>query len=143
MNWPSDMTSIHERATFQCGLYAVTFATPELAAAFVERYRACPNWPVVAIGPEADQVYIVAIELRCQQHGDFSQACNTLVAHPEHLGAQVVYFQRYDNLLTLFPGHKLTLGTAEQPPCGSDCTTCPIFQAPCQGCPATWRQLPG
>ena len=136
------MDDIRDLAAFRCGLYAVTFETPEQAADFVARYRACPNWPVIAVGPTAHQVFIVAIELRCQQHGDFSQTGNTLVAHPEYLGAQAVHFRRDDRLLTLFPGHTLSIGDAEQPPCGSTGATCPMYQAPCQGCPATWRELP-
>jgi hypothetical protein len=127
---------------FQCGLYIATFGGVEEAAAFVDRYRVCPNWPVVASSRDARQVFIVAIELRCQQHGDFSQSRNTLVAHPEYLGAQSVAFRRDDSLLILFPGHAIITGNAEQPPCGAECATCPSYYTPCRGCPATWTAPP-
>jgi hypothetical protein len=84
-------------------------------------------------------VLVIALELKCQHHGDFSQQGNALVQNPEFLGASQVRFRRDDSLLNLFPNHGLDTGYADSIPCGSDCETCHSFKNPCQGCPAYFR----
>jgi hypothetical protein len=124
---------------FMGGIYLVEFATREKAEAFVARFAHCPVWPVITRATRDTQVLIIALELKCQQHGDFSQQGNTLAHHPEFLGASQVQFRRDDSLLELFPGHGLDTGYADVIPCGSNCEECASFKNPCQGCPAFYR----
>ena len=124
---------------FSSGIYRIHFDTPEKAAAFCARFAGCPVWPVVVRGASDTEVLVLALELDCQRHGDFSQQGNTLANHPELLGAAQVRFRRDDGLLDLFPNHGLDTGYAASIPCGSDCETCPSFKNPCQGCPAFYR----
>lgn len=130
------MSSFSAPDDFMCGIYLVEFASPDEADRFIERYRDCPVWPVVTRGVQANQVFILAVELKRQVHGDFSQEHNTLAANPQYLGAREVRFKRDDGLLALLPGHELQTGYATAVPCGSECEACPIHQPPCRGCPA-------
>ncbi len=122
---------------FMGGIYVMEFETGERAARFVSTYSACPMWPVVARLPNPRQVFILAIELRAQQHGDFTQDSNTLTQRPELVGARSVVFRRDDGLLELFVDHSLRTGLLAHAPCGSECLKCPSYLAPCRGCPAT------
>jgi hypothetical protein len=118
------------------GIYLIDFASPVEAERFVARYENCPVWPVVTQGMESHHVFILAVELKYQQHGDFSQEGNTLVLHPEYLGAREVRFKRDDGLLDLFTGHQLTTGYADKILYGANCESCPSYHKPCWGCPA-------
>jgi hypothetical protein len=124
---------------FMCGIYLVVFATQEKAGDFVARFSECPVWPVVTPGVLDTQVLILALELKSQNHGDFSQSSNTLARHPELLGAKAIRFHRDDSLLGLFTRHSLDTGYADVIPCGSNCKDCASFNNPCRGCPAVYR----
>ncbi len=130
------MTCFSNQDDFMSGLYLIDFASTGEAESFIAQYKGCPVWPIVNRGTKDNQVFILAIELKQQQHGDFSQEGNTLVLHPEYLGARKVRFRRDDSLLDLFPGHELRTGNAKEIPCGANCETCASYQNPCQGCPA-------
>lgn len=119
------------------GTYVIEFETVNLAEEFVRRYAACPIWPVVSQVLERRKVFVLAVELKAQQHGDFSQDANTLALHPKHVGALSVRFYRDDSLLRMLDPLSLSTGSALDPPCGSNCDTCATFLAPCRGCPAT------
>ncbi len=121
---------------FMCGVYRITFASAQKARAFIDRYRACPVWPAVTPGRSEEEVFVLAVELKAQQHGDFSQENNTLARNPHDLGAEAVAFRRDDALFELLGGHRLETGYAGEIPCGSRCAGCPSFKTPCQGCPA-------
>lgn len=82
---------------------------------------------------------IVAVELKRQAHGDFSQERNTLVRTPGHLGAKAVRFKRDDSLLKLLGGYEIKTGYAGGIPCGSNCDDCKSYVNPCQGCPAHYE----
>jgi hypothetical protein len=124
---------------FMSGIYLIEFPTPEKAVAFIIRFANCPAWPVVTRGTKDTEVLVLALELKCQQHGDFSQLANTLVHNPDFLGAGKIHFRRDDVLLDLFPGHGLDTAYAGEIPCGSNCEEWPSFRNPCQGCPAFYR----
>ncbi len=131
------MPTFHEILDFMSGTYVIEFETENRAAAFARRYAACPIWPVVRQLPKGRKVFVLAVELKAQQHGDFSQEANTLVLHPKYIGAQSVRFHRDDSLLRLLDPLSLSTGSALDPPCGSNCSKCATFLAPCRGCPAT------
>ncbi len=120
------------------GVYRFQFASAAEAAAFRARYAACPLWRLMTHEAGESDVIVLAIERVAQRHGDFSQVSNSLVAHPEYVGAIVVLFRRDDGLLDLFPDADPPTGYADHPPCGSDCATCPTYRSPCQGCPAVF-----
>jgi hypothetical protein len=125
-----------------CGTYVFEFRTESEASNFIERFRRCPIWPIVTRGLQGNQVFILALELRRQAHGDFSQEHNTLVKNPHYLGARVVRFRRDDSLIALFEGHELRTGVSDSIPCGSNCENCASYQDPCQGCPACYEYAP-
>ena len=120
------------------GVYRFRFASAAQAATFRARYATCPLWRLMTDGAEDADVVVLAVERVAQRHGDFSQDANTLVAHPEYVGAVDVLFRRDDGLLDLFPDADLPTEYAEHPPCGSDCVTCPTYGSPCRGCPAVF-----
>ena len=131
------MISYSDASDFMSGFYVMDFTTPDDARRFVERYSACPVWPIVSQLGDRRRVFVLAVELRAQRHGDFSQESNTLVRHPEYVGAQRVLFRRDDALSEGLLRPSLQTGTASNPPCGSDCGRCSSYQEPCRGCPAT------
>jgi hypothetical protein len=124
---------------FMGGIYMIEFGFPEEAYAFMVRYEGCPVWPIMAKGRQANQVFVFSLELKEQNHGDFTQENNTLVKHPAYLGAKEILFRRDDGLVSLFPGHRIQTGYAAEIPCGSNCETCPRFRDPCRGCPAYYK----
>lgn len=81
----------------------------------------------------------MALELKKQRHGDFTQENNTLVQNPHYLGAKEVVFRRTDELMDLFHGHAFETGKENFIPCGSNCEECPNFRNPCRGCPAKYN----
>jgi hypothetical protein len=121
---------------FLCGLYVFEFDSAKEAGCFIKRYSACPVWPIVTRGIDENQVFVLAMELKHQMHGDFSQEHNTLVKHPHYLGASVVRFRWDDSLMALFKGYELETGISDTIPCGSNCEACDSYKAPCRGCPA-------
>ncbi len=125
-------------AEWMAGVYRLRFASAVEATAFRTRFATCPLWRLMTDGIGETDVVVLAIERVAQHHGDFSQAGNTLVAHPEYVGAVDVLFRRDDGLLDLFPDADPPTGYAEYPPCGSDCITCPTYGSPCRGCPAVF-----
>ena len=137
MLYDESMPTYSESSDFMGGTYVIKFETENRATEFVRRYAACPIWPVVTQLPDKQKVFVLAIELKAQQHGDFSQQANTLVLHPEYVGAQSIRFHRDDTLLRLLDPLSFSTGSALDPPCGSDCSKCASFLAPCRGCPAT------
>jgi hypothetical protein len=124
---------------FMCGTYVIEFDSDIMVSTFVERYASCPVWPIVTKGPREKQVFVLAVELKRQAHGDFSPAGNTLVKNPQLLGATAVRFKRDDSLLALLGGHVIRTGYSRTIPCGSSCENCPRYKNPCQGCPAYYE----
>ena len=124
---------------FMGGIYIIELESPEAVDTFIEKYRECPVWPVISKGVKGNQVFILAIELKHQQHGDFTQQNNTLVKNPHYLGAKEIIFKRDDSLLALFREHKIQTGISSEIPCGSNCEKCPLHLNPCQGCPAYYK----
>jgi len=124
---------------FMGGIYIIELGSPEDVDKFINRYRDCPVWPIVTKGVKENQVFILAIELKHQEHGDFTQENNTLVKHPHYLRAKEVIFRREDSLLELFPGHIIQTGYSSEIPCGSNCQNCPRYKNSCQGCPAYFK----
>jgi hypothetical protein len=133
------MSSFSKISDFMGGIYIIELESPEAVGEFIERYRSCPVWPVVTKGVKGNQVFILAIELKQQQHGDFTQQNNTLVKNPHYLGAKEIIFKRDDSLLALFKEHKIQTGISNEIPCGSNCVKCPQYLNPCQGCPAYYK----
>ncbi|KPJ88328.1 MAG: hypothetical protein AMJ53_17000 [Gammaproteobacteria bacterium SG8_11] len=124
---------------FMCGLYTIRFGSEREANHFIKRFSGCPVWPILSHGLKKNDVVILALELKEQRHGDFTQENNTLVRNPHYLGAEEVVFRRTDELLDLFTGHTLETGKEDFTPCGSNCEECPLFKNPCQGCPAKYN----
>jgi hypothetical protein len=124
---------------FMGGIYIIEFESTTDVDMFIERFRGCPVWPIVTRGIRDGQVFILAIELKKQKHGDFSQQNNTLVKNPHFLGAKKVIFKRDDNLVEILEGHKIETGYASKTPCRSNCKKCPRYQNSCQGCPALYK----
>jgi len=120
------------------GVYRFRFASAGEAMSFRARYAACPVWRMMTRSSVESDVVVLAIERIAQRHGDFSQGANTLVLHPEFVGAVEVLFLRNDDLLSLFPNIDLPTAYANAPPCGSVCETCPTYRSPCRGCPAVF-----
>jgi hypothetical protein len=133
------MSRFSDPGDFVCGTYLIEFDSGGKASEFIERFRGCPVWPIVTRGPVQNQIFVLAVELRRQSHGDFSQEHNTLVHNPQYLGARAVRFRRDDDLLALFDGYELRTGYAQESPCGSDCEGCPLYRDPCRGCPARFE----
>lgn len=123
----------------RCGLYIISFEQREEALKFIARFKACPNWPILTTGPNENEVFVLALELKRQQHGDFSEDNNPLVKAPSMIGARKASFIRIDNFQKLFGSYVFKTAYAAKPPCGADCNTCPLFQSPCQGCPAVFQ----
>jgi len=121
---------------FMCGIYVIEFESDKKADRFIQIYKACPVWPIVTKGIKENQAFVLAVELRHQAHGDFSQEHNTLVKNPYYLGAKTVSFKRDDSLIKLFRDYELKTGYSDVIPCGSNCKDCASYQDPCQGCPA-------
>jgi len=121
------------------GIYDVDFESTNEVDKFIERNRDCPVWPIVTKGFRENQVFILAIELRQQKHGDFSQKKNTLVRNPHYLGAKEINFKRDDSLVEILRGHKIKTGYSSEMPCGSNCEKCPRYLNTCQGCPAYYK----
>ncbi|UCF09921.1 MAG: hypothetical protein JSW65_07640 [Candidatus Bipolaricaulota bacterium] len=131
------MPSYSDRSDFMAGVYVIEFESEEHARLFVETYGSCPVWPLIAQLPDRRKVFVLARELKAQRHGEFAEESNTLAEHPEFIGARSVEFRRDDGLVGILGSPRLTTGEAAKPPCGSDCSTCPSYQNPCRGCPAT------
>ncbi|MBD3404516.1 MAG: hypothetical protein GF411_00095 [Candidatus Lokiarchaeota archaeon] len=121
------------------GIYIFSFSSQWKAEAFIERFKDCPNWPVIEKSDTPNQVVVTAIESVHQKHGDFTTAHNTLVENPELIGAKSVSFLRDDRLVFLFSENPYDSKLQETSPCGSDCEKCPRFTNPCRGCPAVHR----
>lgn len=132
----------NDASDFMGGIYVFEFADTDQASKFAETYSVCPIWPVVSLVSDERSVFVLAVELKAQQHGDFSRDANTLVRHPEYVGAIHVRFHRDDGLLETVWKPGLKTGTVARPPCGSDCSECPTYLNPCRGCPATTLFIP-
>ena len=124
---------------FMGGMYLIEFGSGENADEFIDRYQGCPVWPIITKGAQENQVLIVAIELKAQRHGDFTQENNTLVKSPHYLGAKRILFKRDDSIVGFLNDHQIQTGYASEIPCGSNCEKCPSYQNPCQGCPAYYK----
>lgn len=122
-----------------CGLYALETENREQAAELISKFAHCPNWPIVQPGFKENEVFVLAVELKRQCHGDFSEGNNTLVKNPGLVGAMKVRFVRIHNVRELVGSYEFRTGYADRPPCGADCAKCPVFQNPCQGCPAQFE----
>lgn len=133
------MKIISDPNAFMCGIYVVKFDSNIEAQNFIEQYNNCPIWPIVTQGTKENEVFILAIELKNQLHGDFSQEENTLMKNPDYLGAREVNFKRNDSLMKLFNEYSLKTGYSKVIPCGSNCEKCISFKNPCQGCPAYYK----
>lgn len=121
---------------FMCGIYIISLESKVKADSFIKKYSDCPVWPIVTHSLSEDQVLVLALELKSQFHGDFSQESNTLVQNPHYLGAREIVFRRDDSLLKLLGEHRLETGYSDVIPCGANCEGCASFRNPCQGCPA-------
>ena len=80
-----------------CGAYILEMANPDEASRIISKFSRCPNWPVITKGPKENEVFILAIELKRQCHGDFSEDNNSLVKIPELIGARRIRFIRIQN----------------------------------------------
>ena len=105
----------------------------------VPRFKNCPNWPIATNGINENEVFILAVELKKQQHGDFSEENNVLVKTPEMMGAKKVRFIRVENIEKLLGKYEYKTGYADKIPCGTNCQKCPLFKKPCPGCPAIFN----
>ena len=124
---------------FMGGIFIIELGSPEDVDKFIIRFRDCPVWPIVTKGVKENQVFILALELKHQKHGDFSQEKNTLVKNPNYLGAKEIIFKRDDSLVEIFRGHKIKTGYSSEIPCESNCEKCPRYLNPCGGCPAYYK----
>lgn len=132
------MNIVKEENQFMSGIYVIKFKTEKEAASFISIYSTCPIWPIVTKGKNDNEVFILAVELKRQKHGDFSENNNTLVKNPHYLGAEKVNFKRDDSLINLFNNYVLKIAYSNKIPCGSNCEECNSFKSPCQGCPACY-----
>jgi hypothetical protein len=135
------MRSFSKKSDFMGGIYIVKLDSNKEVNKFIERYKGCPVWPIVTKGVKENQVFILAIELRWQQHGDFTQENNTLVKNPHYLGAKEILFKRDDSLIEILRGHKIQTGYSTEIPCDSNCEQCPRYLNNCQGCPALCKYI--
>ena len=119
-----------------CGAYVFEMASADEARRMILRFSGCPNWPVISQGPNENEVFVLAVELKAQRHGDFSDDNNTLVKNPHLIGARAVRFARIRNWEKLLQDYRFRTGYAATVPCGSSCQECPSFMSPCRGCPA-------
>ena len=87
------MTCFSKTDDFMGGIYIIELDSSEEVDIFIDRYRDCPVWPIMTKGIKENQVFIFAIELKHQAHGDFTQENNTLVKHPHYLGAREIIFR--------------------------------------------------
>jgi hypothetical protein len=133
------MKTISNPREMMCGAYILEMANPDEASRIISKFSGCPNWPVITKGPKENEVFILAIELKRQCHGDFSEDNNSLVKIPELIGAKRIRFIRIQNWGNLLGGHHFKTGYSHGVPCGSACGKCPLFQSPCQGCPAVFE----
>lgn len=133
------MKTISNPQEMMCGAYVLEMTSPDEANRIISRFSRCPNWPVVAKGSNENEVFILAIELERQRHGDFSEHNNSLVQAPELIGAIRARFIRIHDWENLVGSYRIKTGYSNDPPCGSDCDKCPRFRSPCQGCPAVFE----
>ena len=133
------MKTISDPREMMCGAYVLEMANPNEARRLISRFSQCPNWPVVTKGPDKNAVFIFAIELKRQRHGDFSEHRNSLVLAPQLIGAIRARFIRIQDWENLVGCYHIETGYSDDPPCGSDCNKCPQFRSPCQGCPAVFE----
>ena len=130
------MKKVKEKNQFMAGMYMIEFNSKRDASDFISKYSDCPVWPILARGRKDNEVLIIAIEYKKQNHGDFTEDNNTLVEHPEYLGATEVKFKRDDSLIDLISDYTLITGYSDKIPCGSNCEQCHLFKNSCLGCPA-------
>jgi len=133
------MKTISNPREMMCGAYVLEMANLDEASRVISRFSQCPNWPVITKGPNENEVFILAIELERQRHGDFSEHSNSLVRAPELIGAMRARFIRIRNWENLVGGYHIKTGYSDDPPCGSACDKCPRFRSPCQGCAAVFE----
>ena len=91
------MKTISNPREMMCGAYILEMANPGEASRIISKFSGCPNWPVITKGPKENEVFILAIELKRQCHGDFSEDNNSLVEIPELIGAKRTRFIRIQN----------------------------------------------
>ena len=101
------MKIISEKNEFMAGIYVIEFNTKNEAKKFIDIYSNCPIWPLVTKGRKENEVFLFAIELKRQKHGDFSEEHNTLAKNPNYIGAKEVTFKRDDTLIGIFKNYKL------------------------------------
>jgi len=133
------MKIISEKNEFMSGIYVIEFNTKNEAKKFIDIYSNCPIWPIVTKGRRENEVFLFAIELKRQKHGDFLEEHNTLVKNPNYIGAKEVTFKRDDTLIGIFKNYKLKTSYSNTIPCGSNCEKCNSFKNPCKGCPAYYK----
>ena len=70
------MRRFSDPADFVCGTYLIEFDSRSKASDFIARLNDCPLWPIMTRGPGKNQVFVLAVELRRQSLGDFSEEHN-------------------------------------------------------------------
>ncbi len=134
-----NVKTITDPREMMCGAYLFEMANADEASRIISRFSGCPNWRVISKGPNENEVFVLAVELKGQRHGDFSEDNNSLVREPGLIGARAVRFTRIHNWEELLPDYRFTTGYAASVPCGSSCQECPSFMSPCRGCPAVFE----